>query len=76
MEVHCNVERWCATPCHLTKNRNNFNFEIRQDKNNPLHPNIGMYIIHTVYTFLKVLTRRICLPIKSFFRWWSLPLFS
>ena len=28
-----------------------------------------MYILHT---FLKVLTRRICLAIKSFFSWWSL----
>ena len=33
----------------------------------PLHPNISMHILHTVlYTFLKVLTRRICLTIKSF----------
>ena len=37
---------------------------------NPSHSNVSMYILHTVlYTFLKVLTRRICLPIKSFFRW-------
>ena len=37
---------------------------------NPLHPKISIHILHTVlYTFLKVLTRRICLPIKSFFRW-------
>ena len=44
---------------------------------NPLHPNISIHILHTVlYTFPKVLTRRICLPIKSFFRWWSFPLFS
>ena len=35
-----------------------------------LHPNISMYILHTVlYTFSKVLTRRICLTIKSFFSW-------
>ena len=33
---------------------------------NPLHPNISMHILHTVlYTFLKVLTRRICLTIKA-----------
>ena len=33
---------------------------------NPLHPNISMYILHTVlYTFPKVLTRRIYLTIKS-----------
>ena len=31
-----------------------------------------MYILQTVLkTFLKVLTRRICLTIKSFFSWWS-----
>ena len=28
---------------------------------NPLHPNISMHILHTIlYTFPKVLTRRIC----------------
>ena len=33
-----------------------------------LHPNISMHILHTVLsTFPKVLARRICLPIKSFF---------
>ena len=42
-----------------------------------LHPNISMHILHTVlYTFPMVLVRRICLPIKSFFSWWSFPLFS
>ena len=36
----------------------------------PLHPNISMHILHTVlHTFLKVLTRRICLPIKRFLPW-------
>ena len=35
---------------------------------NPLHPNISRHILHTArHTFLKVLTRRICLVIKSFF---------
>ena len=44
---------------------------------NPLHPNISIHILLTVlYTLPKVLTRRICLLIKSFFRWWSFPLFS
>ena len=39
--------------------------------------NISMHILLTVLcTFLKVLTRRICLTIKSFFTWWSFPLFS
>ena len=34
----------------------------------PLHPKISMHILHTVlYTFPLVLTRRICLKIKSFF---------
>ena len=36
-----------------------------------------MHILHTaLYTFPRMLTRRICLPIKSFFRLWSYPLFS
>ena len=42
-----------------------------------LHPDISMHILYTVlYTFLSILTRRICLKIKSFFSWWSFPLFS
>ena len=33
---------------------------------NPLHPNISMHILHTfIYTFTKVLTRRICLAIVA-----------
>ena len=37
---------------------------------NPLHPNISMHILHTtLYTFPRVLTRRICSTIKSFFSW-------
>ena len=44
---------------------------------NPSDPYISMLILHTVlYTFLKVLIRRICLAIKSFFGWRSFPLFS
>ena len=44
--------------------------------NNPLHPNISMHILHSVLnTFPKVLTRRICLTIENFFRWWSFPFF-
>ena len=36
----------------------------------PLHPNIRVPILHTVLcTFTKVLTRRICRTIKSFFSW-------
>ena len=42
----------------------------------PIHHNMGMHLLHAVlYTFPKVLTRRICLIIKSFFSWWSFPLF-
>ena len=44
---------------------------------NPLHPNIGINILHTVlYIFPECLIRRICLTIKSFFSWWLFPLFS
>ena len=43
---------------------------------NPLQPNISMQTLHTiVYTFPKVLTRRIYLTIKSFLSL-SFPLFS
>ena len=36
----------------------------------PLHPKISMLILCTVfYTFPRVLTRKICLTIKSFFIW-------
>ena len=38
---------------------------------------ISIYILHTVlYIFPKVLTRRICLTIKTFYNWWPFPLFS
>ena len=46
---------------------------------NPLYPNISMHILHTVlYTFPKVLVRRICITIKWFFviSWLSFPVFS
>ena len=37
---------------------------------NPLHLDISMHILVTVlYTFPKMLIRRICLAIKSFFSW-------
>ena len=36
----------------------------------PLHPKIRINILYTaLHTFPKVPTRRICLPIMSFFRW-------
>ena len=40
---------------------------LAKPKLNPLHPDISMHILHTfLYTNPKVLTRRICLTIKSF----------
>ena len=43
---------------------------------NPLPPNNSMHTVYIVlYTFLKLLTRRLCLTVKSFFSWWSFPLF-
>ena len=43
----------------------------------PSHPKISMHILHTVlYTRPKVLTKRICLTINSFFNWWSFLPFS
>ena len=44
---------------------------------NSLHPNINIHILLTVlFTFPMVLTRRICLRIRSFLNWWSFPFFS
>ena len=43
--------------------------EVQEDIN-PLHPNINMRILHTVlYKYPKVLIRRICVTIYSFFGW-------
>ena len=43
---------------------------------NPLHPNISMLILHnTLYFFPKVLTRKMCSTIKSFFSFLSFSLF-
>ena len=45
----------------------------KAEVNPMLHSNISKHILCTVlYTFLKVLTRRICLIINSFINWWSL----
>ena len=42
--------------------------EYKEGLFNPLHPNINIHILHTVlYTFTKVLTRRICLTITDEF---------
>ena len=44
---------------------------------NPFHPKIGVYILHTVlFTFLLILTRRMCLTIRSFLSLWSFSLHS
>ena len=41
--------------------------EVQEDIN-PSHPNINMHILHTVlYKYPKVLIRRICVTIYSFF---------
>ena len=41
---------------------------------NLLHYNIGIYTLQTVlFAFLLVITRRICLTIRSFLCWWSFP---
>ena len=41
---------------------------------NPLYPNISRHILHSIlYTFPELLTRRICLKIKSFISCWSFP---
>lgn len=35
-----------------------------------IHPKISIHIVHTaLYSFPKVLIRKICLPVKRFFRW-------
>ena len=44
---------------------------------NPLHLSISIHIFNTaLYTFHKLLTRRVCLTIKSFFSWWLFPLLT
>ena len=58
-------------PCvQLTQKRDQLSLCVKKKNKHvhPLHPNISMYILHTVpYTFPKALSRRICLTIKSFF---------
>ena len=52
-------------------------WRLGKDKSiNPWHHNISKYILHNVHhTFPKALSRWICWTIKSFFSWWSIPLF-
>ena len=73
----------------FTKNQNQVGFKIHPvlikklrsksiEYSNPkaFETNISMHILSTVHnTFLKMLTRRICLRIESFFSWSSFPLF-
>ena len=66
--------------CFLIKISNTFlthsiNLIVRQTLINPLHPNIRIHILHTVlYTFPKLLTRRICLTINILLSRLSFPL--
>ena len=44
---------------------------------NHFKPKIGIHIFHTVfYTFSMILTKRICLTIRSFLKWSSFLIFS
>ena len=57
---------------HFTLTRWNLIDPLTHKQLNPSRTNIDIQIFHTfLYTFLRVLTRRICLTIKSFLsRWW------
>ena len=45
-------------------------FDVANERFNPSQPNNSMHIFHTaLYTFPKMLTRRICLKVKSLFGW-------
>ena len=67
------VERWSVLPKNTTQRPH----QVMSLPINPSHPHINMHILHAVlYTFSKVLIRRICLTIKRNFSWWSFPLFS
>ena len=63
MMSHWQCQAPCRTLAHLCHSRPHTFFPQQ-------HPNISMHILHTVlYTFPRVLTRRTCLTIKSFFSW-------
>lgn len=50
------------------KERNEPMIRVFQRLVNPLQTNISVHILHTVlFTFAKVLTKRICLTIESYF---------
>ena len=62
--------RFYRTPCTLSFSRWQVYRTSLSVLVNSLHPSICMYLLHTFfYTFPKEVTRRICLIIKSFFRW-------
>ena len=51
-----------------SKENDKFDLGVKGQWLNPLNPKISMHNLHTaLYTFSKVPTRRICLPIKSLF---------
>ena len=56
---------WADTPTDKNLTQNFYSLKLKTFPN-PLHPNISMHIL---YTFSNLLTRRICLKIKSFFSW-------
>ena len=55
----------------VAESKENYWWDLGSERVNPFHPNISMHILHTVlFTFPKLLTKRIYLSIKRFFRWW------
>ena len=55
----------------VAESKENYWWDLGSERVNPFHPNISMHILHTVlFTFPKLLTRRIYWSIKSFFGWW------
>ena len=82
-KIKCTAEFLCSSMVDISADVNRaklcqcWSLSRANDCLNPLHPKIGMHILHTVlYTFPKVQTRRICLAIKGFFSWRSFSLFS
>ena len=71
-----NPDLWTQSPTHWLLGRP-ISYMNCDQFINAKHPNISMYILHTVsYTFTKVLARRFFLTIKSSCTCWSFPLFS
>ena len=76
----CFIVKKIYTCCAPTANRE-YKWEkkvrVKEQCINPFHPNVSINILHTILcTLPNALTRRIVLTIKSFFGWWSFPLFS